>query len=271
MAIRLLALDIDGTLTNGLHDVPAENIAAISRARDAGVFVTAVTGRGYYASRRILEAIDVRGPVVHYGGAWILNAPEGRTLRLAPMEPELVHEVLLLSHELHTTAQLYRGDTVLAEYENPFSVRYTTNFDIPLVIEPRALELTFTDVPKMLILTTAEREEEIVGACEERLQGRAEVSRSQSGFIEINCMGVSKAGGLAYVSEMLHIPQSETAAIGDSYLDMDMLRWAGIGVCMDNGVEAAKQCADVIAPACDACGVAAFIDQYILGEGKAHV
>lgn len=270
MPIRLLALDIDGTLTNSLHEVCRTNLDAIARARRAGVFVTVSTGRGYRASRHILEAMDLRGPTVHYGGAWVLNAPEGRTLRLSPMDADLVHEVLLLARELRTAAQLYQGDTVIAEALNPFLLRYTSRFELLYRIEPHAADMRFDDVPKMLILTPTEREEEIVAACEERLRGRAEVSRSQVGFVEINHLGVNKAAGLAFVAEELDILQAETAAMGDSYLDMDMLRWAGIGACVESGVDAAKGCADVIVPPCDENGVAYFIDHYILG-GALHV
>lgn len=267
MAIRLLALDIDGTLTNQLHSVSDANIAAIRRAQEAGVFVTVATGRGHLASRSILDALGVCGPVIHYGGAWILEEPSERTLRISPLEPDIVREVLLLARDLKTTAQLYRGDTVIAERESPFSARYTSRFHLPFIVEPRASEMTFTDVPKMLMLTTAEREEEILSACEERLGGRAGISRSQSGFIEINCPGVNKGVGLSYAAELVGVPREECAAMGDSYLDMEMLRWAGLGVCVDNGVEAARDCADLIVPACDENGVAYFIDHFILREG----
>ena len=264
MSIRLLALDIDGTLTNQLHEVSDENTTAIRRACNAGVFVTIATGRGRLASTCIADALRIHGPVVHYGGAWIVDTPGGETLKVFPLEPDVVHQVLLIARELKTTAQIYQEDLVLVEYANSFSTRYVEKFRLPLCLEPHALDKTFRDVPKMLLLTTEDREEEVMNACAEMLGSSAEVSRSQRGFIEINCVGVNKATGLVYVAEMLDIMREEIAAIGDSYLDMEMMRWAGIGACVENGVEAARDCADVIIPSCDDNGVARFIEQYIL-------
>mgnify|MGYP001334073143 CR=1 FL=1 len=264
MPIRLLALDIDGTLTNQVHVVSEANMLAIGRAKEAGVFVTLATGRGSMASRHILEAIGTQGPSIHYGGAWIVEAPGAQTLQLAPLEPDVVHEVLLLAHSLEATAQLYQNDLVLVEKSNPFTERYVQKFGLPLELIPRALERTFTNVPKILMLCDQEREDELIRACKEGLGDAAAVSRSQVGFIEINCPGVNKASGLAYVADMLGIAREDCAAIGDSYLDMEMLQWAGVGVCVENGVPAAKACADLVMPACDENGVAAYIQQYIL-------
>ncbi len=264
MAVRLLALDIDGTLTNSVHEIPSENLAAIRRAQKAGVFVTVATGRGRYASRNIMKALDVHGPAIYYGGAWILDAPSDVTLQLSPMEPDIVHEVLLLAHRLRTSAQLYQEDTVIAEAENPFTARYVSRFNMPLRIEPHAVDMRFDNVPKILMLTSNDREDEIVSACSEQLGERAAVSRSQKGFIEINRFGVDKSLGLAFAANRLGIPRDETAAVGDSYLDAEMLRWAGTGVCMENGVEKVKQCADLIVPSCDDNGVAYYIDRYVL-------
>lgn len=264
MAIRLLALDIDGTLTNQVHEISETNALAIRHAQETGVFVTLATGRGSMASRHILAAIGTHGPSVHYGGGWIVEAPGARTLQLAPLEPDVVHEVLLLAHSLQTTAQLYQDDLVLVEKINPFTERYVQKFGLPLQLIPKALEQSFTNVPKILMLCDREREDAIIAACKESLCGAAAVSRSQAGFIEINCPGVNKASGLAFVASMLGIAQEDCAAIGDSYLDIEMMEWAGVGACVENGVPAAKACADLIIPACDENGVARFIQQYIL-------
>ena len=264
MTIRLLALDIDGTLTNQTHVISEANALAIRRAQEAGVFVTIATGRGCLASRHILSAVNVQGPSVHYGGGWIVEAPSARTLHLFPLSPDVVHETLLLAHSLQTTAQLYQNDLVLVEKHNPFTERYVQKFDLPLQLVPQALEQTFHDVLKILMLCGQEREEEIISACREALGDMVAVSRSQAGFIEINRPGVSKASGLERVADMLGIAREECAAIGDSYLDMEMLEWAGLGACVEDGVEAAKASADLIIPACDENGVAQFIQQYIL-------
>lgn len=98
----------------------------------------------------------------------------------------------------------------------------------------------------------------------EKLGERAHVTRSQPTFIEINAPGVSKGSALARLAKIMGIDRSEVAAVGDSYLDQDMIEWAGMGVCVEDGVPEVKAAADVIIPPCMENGVAAFIDRYVL-------
>ena len=264
MAVRLIALDIDGTLTNDARRVSQENLDAVARAQAAGVFVTIATGRAYRASLPILRALNVQGPSMHYGGAWVVDTRTQQTLHLSPLSAETVHDVLQISHELNTTAQLYQENTVIFEKENPFSMGYVTKFDLPYRIVPDAIDQTFHDVPKMLMLTDRAHEAELIAAVTEKLQGRADVSRSQPGFIEINCRDVNKATGLSFIAEYLGIQQTEVAAIGDSYLDLSMIQWAGDGVCVENATKDVLKSADTVVPSCEANGVAYYIDHYVL-------
>ena len=63
---------------------------------------------------------------------------------------------------------------------------------------------------------------------------------------------------------MLGIRREEVAAVGDNYLDREMIEWAGLGVCMADGAEAVRAVADLIIPPCDEDGVSYFIEHHIL-------
>ena len=71
MDIKLLALDIDGTLTNRMGEVSEKNRLAVRRAIEAGIHVVVATGRGRIASRPIWKILDLHGPSINYGGAMI--------------------------------------------------------------------------------------------------------------------------------------------------------------------------------------------------------
>ncbi|MEN6340277.1 MAG: HAD hydrolase family protein, partial [Clostridiaceae bacterium] len=60
------------------------------------------------------------------------------------------------------------------------------------------------------------------------------------------------------------IPRNCVAAIGDNYLDQEMIEWAGVGVCVADGAESVKEMADVVVPTCDEDGVAYFIERFVL-------
>ena len=264
MAIRLIALDIDGTLSEARNVVSPRNLEMIREAQRHGIFVTVATGRNYLASKPILNQLAVDGPVILYGGAWIADANNGDTLYCETLSPETVKTVLDFAAEAGVHAQIYQGNTVLYEKENPFAERYCRVHSLPSVVDPQLRRKRHENVPKILAYVDPSIENEVRAALAQKIGNRAGVSRSQPGFIEINAATASKGHALAIVAGRLGILQQETAALGDSYLDMDMIRWAGHGVCVRDGVDEVKAAADIVVPSCSEDGVAYYIAHYAL-------
>ena len=266
MSIQLIALDIDGTLTNDpFSKVSPENLQAIRRAQQKGVYVTIATGRGCCASKMLWRALDVQGPGIHYGGAWIVDCRTSETLLVHPMDPELVYEVLEYAHARGIYAQLYQGDAVIYESPHPsFTQRYASKHGIPHYADPQIRQKRYNDVPKVLLYVDPEVEDAARLECAEYFAGRAAVSRSVPGFIEINALSATKGQALKWLAERMGLSPAEVAAVGDNYLDLDMIEWAGHGVCVANGAEQVKAAADILVPSCDENGVAYYIERYVL-------
>ncbi|HBG02875.1 MAG TPA: phosphoglycolate phosphatase, partial [Firmicutes bacterium] len=89
--------------------------------------------------------------------------------------------------------------------------------------------------------------------------GEFEVSGSAPTNIEINPKGVSKAAGLAEAIALLGIAPSEVVAVGDSRNDLAMLKWAGLGIAMDNAEPIVKEAADDVTASNEEDGVAQVI------------
>lgn len=263
MAIRLLALDIDGTLTNQKYEVSPRNMRAIRFAQERGVFVTLATGRSARATKPIWQALNIHGPCIQFGGAWIIDTDTEEILEKHIMEPEIVREALCYAHEIGVWAQLYQGDTVIYEKSNAATERYIERHGLPFRIEPDMRARLYENVPKVLAFSELDRQDELLEAFRNRFRGICEVSRSMPGYIEINRLHATKGAALQRLAGMRGVLREEVAAIGDNYLDQDMIEWAGTGVCVANGNEAVKAIADLIVPACDDDGVASFIEQYI--------
>ena len=267
MSIRLIAADVDGTLTHTASQVSERNLRAIRSARENGVFFTIATGRGIAASRRLIRLLDIDGPVILFGGAMVMDAASEERLLMHTLDPELVRDILEYAHFLGRHAQIYLEDRVCFEKETAFSKCYTSFADLPYTVDPDIRKKRFTGVPKVLVYAEPDAEDEVRAKLTERFSGMAGVSRSQPGYIEINAPSATKGNALAWVAERMGIGRDEVAAIGDSYLDVDMIAWAGTGVCVANGVPDAIASADVIAPDCAEDGVARYIEQ-ILGNGR---
>ena len=263
MEIKLLALDIDGTLTNQ-KIISARNRLAVQRAIDSGVHVVLATGRGRIATRPIWQQLDLHGPSIQYGGAMIADIDTERALVLHEMPPEIIREVLRFSADQDVPAQIYVDDAVISDRPTDVARGYVNRHNLPYIIDPEIFTKTYHNVPKVLAFAPLERQDSLFAAYRERFAGIAQVSRSSPGFIEVNCLGITKATALEELASMLGIPREMTAAIGDNFLDQEMIEWAGVGACVADGAPEVQAVADLIVPACDEDGVAVFIEQQIL-------
>lgn len=264
MAIKLIALDIDGTLTNQPNDVSEGNRRAVQSAIEAGVIVTLATGRGRIATKPIWEVLKLHGPSIQYGGAMTVDIDSGKLLQIHALDPEVIREVLEYSVSVGVHAQIYVDDVVIFEKIGPRARQYIERHHLPYLVDQDIRKKTYRNVPKILAFAELEHKDEVLAQFRKRFAGIAQVSQSNPGFIEINCLGVTKASALMELSQALGIPQSEIAALGDNYLDQEMIEWAGIGACVADGAEEVKAVSDLIIPPCSEDGVAYFIEHYVL-------
>jgi len=262
--IRVIALDIDQTLTWEKDVISSRNMQAIRRAQEAGVFVTIATGRGFLSSKKIWQQLNIKGPTIQYGGAMIVHSPDGEPISVSGLPSDLVGEVLEFAHDLNIHAQIFEGDTVVAEKDCDFFTYYHNRTNLPYRIDSDLRKKTHTNIPKILAYTDPSIASEYREKIQNKFAGRVDVTISQPGFIEINGCGVSKGAALSRVSDILNIPRESIAALGDSTLDISMIEWAGCGVCVENGTPEAKAAADLIIPACRDDGVAYFSENYVL-------
>jgi len=264
MSVKLVALDIDGTLTNRPNEVSERNRRAVQSAVNAGIIVTLATGRGRIATKPIWDILNLHGPSIQYGGAMTVDIDSGRLIQIHEIDPEVIREVLNYSASIGIHAQIYVDDVVIFEKTGAFAERYIKMHHLPYKIDTEIRKKTYRNVPKILAFAEPERQDEVLAAYRQRFAGIAQVSRSNPGFIEINCLGVKKASALEDLSRMLGVAQSEVAAVGDIYLDQEMIEWAGTGACVADGAEEVKAVSNTIIPACAEDGVAYFIEQYVL-------
>ena len=264
MAIDLIALDIDGTLTSKPREVSERNRSAIQKAIESGVFVTLATGRGCIATRPIWSLLDLHGPSIQYGGALTVDIDSETPLSMHALDPELIREILNFAAEVGVHAQIYVNDVVIYEKPNAFADRYIGRHNLPFEIDPDVRKKTYRNVPKILAFSSLEDQDEKLALFRTRFAGKAQVSRSLPGYIEINCLNTTKGTALEELARMLGISQNRVAAIGDNFLDQEMIEWAGVGACVADGAESVKELADVVIPACDEDGVAHFIEHFVL-------
>lgn len=258
--MRLLALDIDDTLVS-TGKLPGERLKrAIRLAEQNGVTVVLATGRGFLGSKQIRESLSVYGPLIHYGGAVVSDGRTGEHLFVNYLRPEDVVTAFAVADAFGIHAQIYEEDTVVFRKANAFTERYTGTLRIPFIVDPDLLYRPLDNIPKVLFAVDPAREAELYKEIRALLPRHLSVLCSKPGFIEIGSVSSTKGSALKKVAAMLGVDRGEVTAIGDNTLDLDMIEWAGTGVCVANGNALVKEKADLIIGSCDEDGVAEYLE-----------
>jgi Cof subfamily protein (haloacid dehalogenase superfamily) len=275
--IRLVALDIDGTLLDSHGHIPAANLEAIARLIDAGVEVALATGRRYDFARSIFEQLPEPLTLILSNGA-VVKTRGGETIVRHLLPCEIAHDVL------RRTPQ-HRGATaVLFDRPRAGQIVYeTVDWDHPVhraffranreFIATMPFEDALTEDPLQVMFT---------GGCAEMRQlydalvveeGRFAVSLTEYQYrdfslVDVIRAGCSKGSALAELAAAHDIRADEVMAIGDNLNDLSMLEFAGCPVVMGNAVPELLARGWPVTDSNDAAGVAGAIESFVFGEAS---
>lgn len=264
-AIRLLALDLDGTLIGPDLQIRPRVLDAIAQARARGVAATIVTGRMFAATKRFAEQLGITGPVACYQGAAIFEVVGGTVVRQTPVRSDVAAETLAWAAEHGVHAQCYADDVLYLDHINRFSKRYTDLAQVEPVVVP-SLREAFADRPtiKIVLVDDPDRSAQHLKDLQALLGERAYLTRSHVDFVEILDAGVNKGKALGFVAERYGVPLEQTLAVGDAWNDLPLLEAAAIGVAMGSGPPELLAKADAVVGDVAHDGVAEAIEKFIL-------
>lgn len=253
--IKLLALDLDGTLLNSRGEIPAANLEAIRQAEKQGVFVTIVTGRRFRDARPVALELDLNAPLISHNGALTKFADTLQTVNASLLPNETISQILKIGKNFGADAMLSsdpHGKGVLL-YDR------VSEENIPLqkyIAWSRRLhgdeaEEAVHHVPSLeRILDDYETVHvSFSGGCapmaaleillQKELAEKVNVLTTvYSGLnftlIDILPPDASKGSGLARLAEYENLQAENVMAIGDNFNDLHMLEYAGTAVLMGN-------------------------------------
>jgi Cof subfamily protein (haloacid dehalogenase superfamily) len=263
--IRLIALDLDGTLVGPDLTIRPRVRSAIARARERGVAITIVTGRMLAAARPFAQQLGIDGALVCYQGAAIFNVGTGAILQMTPVRQDVTREVLAWAEERNIHAQCYADDVLYVQSINRFSKRYTDLAKVEPTVVP-SLREAFADRPtiKLVLVDDPGPAAEHLAALKPLLGDRAYLTRSNVDFVEVLDPNVNKGVALAFVAQQYGTTAEETLAVGDAWNDLPLLEAAGIGVAMGSGPPELLEKADAVVADVEHDGVAEAIERFVL-------
>ena len=263
--IRLIALDLDGTLVGKDLTIRPRVRAAIANAREREAAITIVTGRMFAAARAYASELDITGPIVCYQGAAIFEASTGKVLRQTPVRQDVTREVLDWADAHGVHAQCYSDDVLYVQQINRFSKRYTDLARVEPKVVP-SLRKAFDELPsiKIVLVDDPGPSEQHLKDLQALLGDRAYLTRSHIDFVEVLDPNVNKGEALAFVAKQYDATLEETLAVGDAWNDLPLIEAAGIGVAMGSGPPELLSRADAVVGDVAHDGVAEAIERFVL-------
>jgi len=270
--IKLLVLDIDGTIAGLSNEIREPVKQAVLAAQSRGVKVAVATGRMYQSALRFHRDIGSTLPLICYQGAWIQDMATQKRLRHLPLSKQTALELLdyfeapdlrpLLSIHFYIDDQLYVPEITTA----------TRLYAERSGIEPIVIKDLRRDIPgePTKILALCQNSEVLDGlqiSMRERYTpAELYLTRSVATFFEATHPVANKGDAVQYLAEeLLGLQAANVMAIGDNFNDLEMIAYAGVGVAMGNAPDAVKAGANWVAPDVEEDGVALAIEQFVLG------
>lgn len=268
MNYKMIVLDMDDTLLRDDHTISEHTKKALMAAQEMGVKVVLASGRPTYAMIDVAKELklDNYGSyILSFNGAKIIDANTKEELFSSTLPPETVHHLYDISQREKVGIQTYIGDSIITETPNPYSDIEAEITGLPLNIVENFKESVTDPVVKVLMLEDGEKLVHVEQKLQEEMRGQLSVMRSKPYFLEFTENGVTKGSSIEQLIKKIGITKEEVIAVGDSYNDLSMIKFAGLGVAMGNAPDDIKQVADHITDTNMNDGVAKVVEEFLLG------
>lgn len=267
--IKLIAIDLDGTLLDNKKQVTKRNKAALIQAKHQGVKIVICTGRPLRAIRPYLEELELNDPgdySITFNGGLVQKNDTGEILEKATLQLSDLDKLIQLAKELDIPLDVVSEEIVLVL---PTSKSYQSIYgSLNPLLDCRPFQINGLDDRRLYNKAVVAYHQEIldqkIAQIPQTIKEQYEVIKTRNNLLEFMPKGITKAYGISLLARDLGISKEEVMAIGDEENDLSMIQYAGLGVAMDNAIPNVKQAADIVTDSNLADGVAAAIEKYVL-------
>lgn len=263
--IRLVALDIDGTLLDTSNRLTDANAAAVRQAVERGVPVVLATSRWFYLARRTADSLGLTTPLICHNGALVKRPDDEHELLHLRLDQRFAHEATTLGDE-----RQYAMFTTLdhVTYMRPQGNVDPQRLPPDLQVARRQAELVAQGAPTAILVFGEEAVDEMYETFHGSYGQRVNFSRNYSltfpHYLVMTHAEADKGRALELVCRELGVDPKDALAIGDSQADVAMFRVVGCAVAMGNAPESVRQAAAAVAPVNDEDGVAWALKRFVL-------
>lgn len=266
MAIRCVALDLDRTALNREGRLSSGNRSALEAVIASGVHVVVASGRAFDTLPQDILTLPGIAYAITCNGAAMYHMPTGKCLKRFKLSTAAVEAVMQATAAQPVTYEAFIDGIAYADrqyIENPVrfgasvqAVEYvrTTRHMRPDIIQ--FIHEHKHHMDSMDVIVKDEEEKRRIWGLVERAAKDVYITSSVPQLVEIADQNAGKKAGVAFVADLLGLGRDEIAAFGDADNDVDMLRYAGCGIAMENASRACKEAADFVTKHHDEDGLA---------------
>ncbi|CAM3065749.1 sugar-phosphatase [Lactiplantibacillus plajomi] len=245
MSIKLIAIDMDGTLLNEHSELNPATIAAIHEAQRQGIYVVICTGRPLSGVTPFLDQLKLSGDdsyVITFNGA-MAQTVTGKVVTSLPLSHEDYIDIESLTRKLNVHCHVESENHIYTANRNisPYTINESSL--VNMAIRYRTPEEMRPDRPlvKAMIIDHPDILEAAIAKIPAAFHDRFHIVRSAPYYLEVLNKQASKGRTLADLAKLLNISADETMAIGDQGNDLSMIEYATNSVAMGNAIPEVKQ------------------------------
>lgn len=275
MAIKIIALDLDGTLMSADHLTVSEaNRTAIKQAHENGVKIAISTGRTIAIMGDVCEQVPEVDYVMYSNGAGVMDRRTGKNIYTNFMSREFCGGVLDYlntmpaffevyvdgkSYAQENKAEFFIDDALPKEFVESLIGKMEICSDVKSAVSGR-------DIEKITVYSKIPEAFDELWEHFSAMSGKIYLASSIAGNMEITRAGVDKGSALDGMCKALGISPDETMAFGDAGNDCPMLEYSKYSFAMENGSDECKASAKYITKSNINDGVAYAINKYVLNK-----
>ena len=264
-----LILDVDGTLVGSDKQISENTRQALIEAQNRGKTIAIASGRSIAGIRREAARISLEqygGYVIAYNGGTVINCKTGECIFNQTLDPQVIRPIYEEARALNLgitvcrdqTKELISGNGINEYIEldaRACGLTITEVKDLPKAVDFPINKILLSGVPDCI----ADAEKYL----REKYAEKLNIFRSDPFFLEIMPKHLDKGVAVEKLVKYLELDRSRVICAGDSYNDLPMLRYAGLGVAMGNAQQAVKDVADYVTASNDEDGVVQIIDKFM--------
>lgn len=268
--IRMIVLDVDGTLLNSEHALTARTAEAIKAAIAKDIHVVLATGKTRNSTTKLIDELGIRSPGIYLQGLAIYDE-DGAILHQWTLDPQLARQVITFAEDRGFTMVGFSESRILVRADDPkMKIGFSNYHELaPEVVGPLQNILGSTALNKLIAMGEPKAIKALRWQLQMQIGGAGRLMQAGVPWmVEILPPGGSKATALKQLLKDMKIKPEHVLAAGDAENDIEMIQMAGIGVAMGQAAQDVKDAADYVTASSDEDGVGQAIERFVLSAAE---